>query len=74
MTTYKLSGVVIDDEGVATVVDAFTTRANHVDAALELYTTNAFTGWLLLVRTELDGSKESQRFDLVRDHCTKPRG
>lgn len=70
MTTYRLSGVVTDDDGITTVVDEFTTNTIRNEAALRFYTSSNFSGWLLLVRTALDGTKASQHFDLPGGHVT----
>ncbi|WP_117144143.1 hypothetical protein [Pseudomonas coronafaciens] len=61
MSTYALTGRVIDDDGVSTIVDEFTTSARRVDQKIKFYKCNAFTGTLILITTGLDGTKDKHR-------------
>lgn len=64
MTTYRLSGSVIDDEGTRTEVNTFTCSAQRNDSTIEFYVSNGFKGSLLQVRTELNGIKTQETIRL----------
>lgn len=57
MTTYALTGAVIDDEGVTTIINEFTTSAARAAEWICFYTGNGFTGTLILTTTDIDGIK-----------------
>ncbi|MBI6669660.1 hypothetical protein B1F77_16305 [Pseudomonas syringae] len=66
MTTYALTGAVIDDEGVTTIINEFTTSAARAAEWISFYTVNGFTGTLILTTTGIDGIKAKQRVVLDR--------
>ncbi|WP_440057873.1 hypothetical protein [Pseudomonas fragariae (ex Marin et al. 2024)] len=69
MTAYTLTGSVVDDEGVSTIIDEFTTSAARVDQWINFYTSNDFTGALILTVKGLDGIRSKQR--IVLDRCKR---
>ncbi|QVK35024.1 hypothetical protein [Pseudomonas syringae] len=66
MTSYALNGAVIDEEGVTTIINEFTTSAARAAEWIRFYTSNGFTGTLILTTTDIDGSKAKRRVVLDR--------
>ncbi|WP_122222740.1 hypothetical protein [Pseudomonas syringae group genomosp. 3] len=66
MTIYAITGEVIDDEGVTTIINEFTTSADRAAEWISFYTVNGFTGTLILTTTGIDGIKVKQRVVLDR--------
>lgn len=66
MTSYALTGAVIDDEGVTTIINEFTTSAARAAEWIRFYTGNSFTGTLILITTDIDGIKAKRRVVLDR--------
>ncbi|MCS4315575.1 hypothetical protein M2397_005909 [Pseudomonas sp. BIGb0381] len=64
MTTYRLSGVVIDSEGRQTAVNEFTCNAHRNVRNIEFFRNNGFKGSLIQVRTELNGTRTQETIDL----------
>lgn len=64
MTTYALTGAVIDDEGVTTIINEFTTSAARAVEWISFYTGNGLTGTLILTTTDIDGIKANRRIVL----------
>ncbi|WP_055137535.1 hypothetical protein [Pseudomonas corrugata] len=69
MTTYRLSGTVIDSEGTLTAVSEFSVSANQNKGKLDFYRSNGFRGALIQIRTELDGSKIQETVNLESLPC-----
>lgn len=66
MTSYALTGAVIDDEGVTTIINEFTTSAARAAEWISFYTGNGFTGTLILTTTDIYGIKAKRRVVLDR--------
>lgn len=64
MTTYRLSGFVIDSEGTQAAVKEFTCNAQRNESTIEFYLRNGFKGSLIQVRTELNGTKTQETISL----------
>lgn len=65
MTTYKLTGTITDSEGRAVEVAEFTSSAQRNNSNIRFYTSNGFTGSLLLTRTQPDGSRAVETINLT---------
>lgn len=64
MTTYRISGVVIDSEGKPTALDEFTCNAQRNDRNIEFFLNNGFKGSLIQVKTDPNGSKTQEIINL----------
>lgn len=60
MTTYSLTGTILDSEGVKVSVGEFTCQPETNRRNIEFYRTNGFTGALTLTRTVYDGTKREE--------------